>query len=90
MSDINQIQIVHLDSATIGPSVKLNKPDIPHDWISFERTLEDEVVSRLKDADVAITNKVAITKEMLAELPKLKMIAISATGYDKIDVKGMS
>ena len=87
MSDINQIQIVHLDSATIGPSVKLNKPDIPHDWVSFERTLEDEVVSRLKDADVAITNKVAITKEMLAELPKLKMIAISATGYDKIDVK---
>ena len=86
MRDKKPVQIVHLDSATIGPSVTLTKPQHPHHWTSYERTEADEVITRLADADIAVVNKVAITKAHLAALPQLKMIALSATGYDKIDI----
>jgi len=78
--------IVHLDRATIGPNIILSKPQISHHWTSYERTSADEVVPRLKDADIAVLNKVQITAEILHQLPELKMIVLSATGYDKIDI----
>ena len=42
--------------------------------------------SHLAGATVAITNKVPLRAETLAQLPALKMIAVAATGYDVIDV----
>ena len=81
------LEIVHLDRATIGPAISLTKPDTPHRWTSYDRTAPDEVAERLANADVAVLNKVAITAELIARLPKLRLIVISATGYDKIDIK---
>lgn len=86
MSSHTPLQIVHLDRATIGPSVVITKPQAQHQWTSYDKTAADEVVTRLAQADIAVVNKVAITKEHLAQLPQLKMIAISATGFDKIDI----
>jgi len=48
--------------------------------------LEPSVADRLADATIAITNKVPIQRASLERLPKLKMIAVAATGYDVIDV----
>jgi glycerate dehydrogenase len=45
------------------------------------------VIDRLRDATVAIINKVPLREESLAQLPKLKLIAMAATGYDCIDVE---
>ena len=81
------LEIVHLDRATIGPAISLNKPNTPHRWTSYDRTAPDEVAERLANADVAVLNKVAITAELIAQLPKLRLIVISATGYDKIDIE---
>jgi glycerate dehydrogenase len=44
------------------------------------------VAERLADATVAITNKVPLRAQTLPRLPKLRMIAVAATGYDIIDV----
>jgi len=44
------------------------------------------VVERLQHATVAISNKVPIRRDTLAQLPHLKMIAMAATGYDVIDI----
>lgn len=79
-------KIVFLDASTIGPGVTVRSPKFEHEWVSYERTRPDEVVARLQDATVAVTNKVPIRKEQLDRLPNLKMIAIAATGYDNIDV----
>lgn len=86
MTEQPEYQIVHLDRATIGPDIHLHKPQTAHHWTSYDRTAEDEVITRLKDADIAVLNKVAITKAHLEQLPGLKMIVLSATGYDKIDI----
>jgi glycerate dehydrogenase len=79
-------RIVFLDRATIGPSVALRRPRFEHDWVEHEATSGDEVVGRLTDATIAITNKVPIRAAALAELPGLKMTAVAATGYDVVDV----
>jgi len=85
--DISQnLNIVHLDRATIGPTVSLTMPKTPHHWTSYEKTAENEVIERLQNADVAVLNKVRLTRHHLESLPRLKMIAISATGFDKIDI----
>ena len=81
------LKIVHLDRATIGPAIALTKPDTAHHWTSYERTSSDDVIARLADADVAVLNKVEITASHIEQLPQLKLIVISATGYDKIDIE---
>ncbi len=79
-------RIVFLDRKTIGPSVDLKRPHFPHEWEEYEKTAPGEVVERARDADIIITNKVPIDTDTLTQLPKLRMIAVAATGYDILDV----
>jgi len=52
----------------------------------FARTRQDEVTERLKGATVAITNKVVIDAAAMAANPELKLILISATGTNNVDL----
>ncbi|WP_417694020.1 2-hydroxyacid dehydrogenase [Pseudomonas sp.] len=52
----------------------------------FARTSQDEVSERLKGATVAITNKVMIDATAMAANPELKLILISATGTNNVDL----
>ncbi|HBU11967.1 MAG TPA: glycerate dehydrogenase [Clostridiales bacterium] len=52
----------------------------------YERTAPEDTVSRIGDADVVITNKTLITKEILAACPAIRYIGILATGYNVVDV----
>jgi len=76
--------VVFLDRQSLKANVR--KPKFEHTWEEHVQTLESEVVERLKNATVAITNKVPIRRATLEQLPNLKMIAVAATGYDVIDV----
>ena len=60
------------------------------DFVHYERTKPEDIVSRAKDADAILINKVRITDEILAQLPKLKYIGELATGYNNIDIKAAS
>ncbi len=77
--------IVFLDAATLADDVRLRSPSFPHCWKDHASTAPDQVVPRLRDADVAIVNKVRLTRESLEQLPKLRLIAVAATGTDCID-----
>lgn len=79
-------KIVFLDASTIGPGVTVGRPDFAHEWQEYDRTAAEEVVSRLSDATICISNKVAITPDMLKQLPQLKLIAVAATGYNIVDL----
>jgi len=69
----------------MGPSVVLRAPNVPHVWVDYDRSSPDQVVERLRGATIAVTNKVPIGAEALAQLPDLKLIAVAATGTDVID-----
>lgn len=53
----------------------------------YDRTNPDEVIARAKDAEILIINKINMTNEVIAQLPKLKYIGILATGYNNIDTE---
>ena len=76
--------VVFLDRSTLKADVR--RPSFQHEWAEYDTTSPAQVVERLRNATVAITNKVPLRAETLAQLPNLKMIAVAATGYDVIDV----
>jgi glycerate dehydrogenase len=79
-----QHAIVFLDRESVD--AKVRKPNFPHTYKEYQSTwTHDEIVERLKDADIAIINKVPMKAETLKALPKLKLIAVAATGTDIID-----
>ena len=75
--------IVFLDRDTL--SADLRAPSFEHRWTDYGATGEAEVFERLRDATVAVVNKVRLRAEVLARLPQLKLIAVAATGTDNID-----
>ena len=78
-------KVVFLDRASLNASVR--RPNFEHTWEEFDQTAgENQTLDRLRGATIAITNKVPIRKNVLDELPDLKLIAVAATGYDVIDI----
>lgn len=78
-------KIVFLDRDTFAPQIALRRPGFAHDWTEHGRTTPGEVVERLAGARIVINNKVPLTRETLAALPDLRLIAMAATGYDCVD-----
>jgi glycerate dehydrogenase len=76
--------VVFLDRSTLQATVR--RPAFEHTWEEFDTTSPEQTVERLRNATVALTNKAPLRGDVLAQLPKLKMIAVAATGYDVIDV----
>ncbi len=78
--------IVFLERDTVAPDVVIRKPSFPHTWKDYDRTTPEQLVERLKDADIALVNKVKFQRPAIEALPKLKLIAVAATGTDNIDI----
>ena len=82
------MQIVFLDRATFSPEIQFDAIALGScQWRDYPVTRAEEVVARARQATVVVTNKVRLSAEILAALPNLKMIAVSATGIDNIDIK---
>jgi len=79
------LRIVHLESESI--IAELRRPAFAHAWVEYPKTRPDEVVDRLAGASIAITNKVPITAAAVDALPELKMVAVSATGTNNVDLE---
>lgn len=82
------MNIVVLDGHTLNPG-DLSWDDLkalaPCDI--FDRTLPEQLHSRSKYAEILITNKCPLRKEHFVELPKLKYIGVTATGYNIVDIE---
>ncbi|QXR37757.1 D-2-hydroxyacid dehydrogenase [Alcaligenes aquatilis] len=79
-------RIVFLDRETLSDSVQLPQVPFKHELQVYGRTAPDQVAERIADADIVISNKVALRREHLQAAPNLKMIALAATGSDNIDL----
>ena len=85
---MNQMNIVVIDGYTLHPG------DLSWESIAslgqltvYDRTPAELIVQRCKDADIILTNTVPLTAATLEQLPRLKMIAVTATGYNIIDTE---
>ncbi|MBW8371499.1 MAG: D-2-hydroxyacid dehydrogenase [Thiobacillus sp.] len=77
-------RIVFLDRKSLIADMRA--PSFAHEWIDYDQTGPEEVVSRIQDADIVIVNKVKLSADILAQAPGVKMIAVSATGTDIVDL----
>lgn len=82
------MNIVILDGHTLNPG------DLSWDGIQtlgqlthYAHTPVSEIVSRAKHADAIITNKAPLREADLANLPNLKYIGVTATGYNIVDIE---
>lgn len=82
---MNKLKIVFLETSSLTDAVVIPPLDFPNEQVFYEDTVYDEAVSRAQDADIIIINKFKIDKNLIAQLPKLKIIGITATGVDNID-----
>lgn len=76
--------IVFLDRDSLPVPVPVCK--LPHSYREYSTTSREQIVAHCADADIVITNKVPFDAVTLAALPRLKMLAIAATGYNHIDL----
>lgn len=80
------MKIVVLDGYTLNPGdlswadLQALAPCTVHD-----RTPPGEVAARCADAEIVITNKALLPREVIATLPKLKFISVTATGHNIVD-----
>ncbi|KQX02009.1 glycerate dehydrogenase [Massilia sp. Root418] len=81
---MNNHNIVFLDRESLIANVR--RPGFSHSWTEYAATTAADAASRLAGASIAITNKVPLRADTLAQLPELKMIAVAATGTDIIDL----
>ena len=80
------MNIVFLDSTVIPKHIPIPRPSFVHTWTEYEHTSSSQTIERAKDADIVITSKVIFDRETLKQLPKLKLIAITATGTNNVDL----
>ena len=80
------MNIVFLDSTGIPASHRIPCFSFPHQLTEYAHTAAEQVLERAKDADIIITSKVILNHEILSQLPKLKLIAVTATGTNNIDL----
>lgn len=78
-------RIVFLDRDSIQADIR--RPGFPHDWRDYPATSAAGVSGRLKEATIAISNKVPLTAKSLAPLENLRMIAVCATGTNNVDLE---
>ena len=82
------MKIVILDGFTANPGDLSWKPlEEIGEVTVYDRTPPSETVSRAADAEVIVTNKVIISKDVMQQLPKLKYVGVAATGYNVVDLK---
>jgi glycerate dehydrogenase len=81
------MRAVFLDKETFSSSIELDtiKQQVT-DLVCYKQTATSQIIPRCLDADIIITNKVVLTAEVLSDLPQLKLICISATGYNNVDI----
>ena len=79
------MNIVLLDSNTLGADIDLSVFKKYGELTVYEKSSQEEAKERVKDADIIITNKVMLNEETLSKASHLRLICVTATGTNNVD-----
>ncbi|OCR18914.1 hydroxyacid dehydrogenase [Helicobacter pullorum] len=83
-----QNKIVFLDASSLGENNLKDKLQQLGTYTEYQTTSPDETLSRCKEANIVLTNKVILDKEILNVLKDtLKLVCITATGMNNVDLQ---
>ena len=80
------MKIVVLDRLALGSDIPLDALTELGAVTIYDASTSEEAVERSRDADIIILNKIKITEETMISAKHLKLICVTATGYDNIDI----
>ena len=82
------MKLIITDGATLNPGDLDWAPLTAFGEIMYHGSSAKELVAgRCKDAGIIISNKTIISRDVIRNAPQLKMIAVTATGYNNIDIQ---
>ncbi len=81
------MKIVFLDADTVGDSPALERIAALGDFECYARSTPAQALERVRDAEIAITNKVVFDRSTIDAAPRLKLICVTATGVNNIDLE---
>lgn len=76
--------IVFLERGTVP--IEFRRPVFPHTWTEYFESSRAQVLNQVSEATIVICNKFQLPEDVLSKLPRLKLIAVAATGVDNIDL----
>ena len=81
-------KIVVLDGYTLNPGdLSWKALEALGEVRVYDRTKEDEIIERIGDSDIVLTNKTVLTEETLKACPAIRYIGCMSTGYNVLDVR---
>lgn len=80
------MRIVWLDYGSMGPQIDLSPIRNAGALTAYETTTQEQVSERVREAEVIVVNKIKLNAQTLAEAANVKLICVTATGYDNIDI----
>jgi glycerate dehydrogenase len=81
------MKIVFLDSLALGEGLDLDSFKDLGEVEIYPSSTNEQIIERTVDCDVAITNKLKLNKTNLENAKSLKLICVTATGFDNIDIE---
>jgi glycerate dehydrogenase len=82
-----RLSAAFLDFATLGPGVETGALDELIDVAYFPYSEGPDIGERLRDAQVALLNKVNLGGDVITTSPRLELIVLAATGTDNVDLR---
>ena len=80
------MKLALLDTETLGNDLDLSPLEAFGVLDTYDITEPDETLDNIDDADIVITNKVVIDRDVMQAAPNLKLICVAATGTNNIDL----
>lgn len=81
------LNIVFLDSATIGSDIDLSMFEKYGKLTVYKTTSQEDFIKNVGDSDVIIINKLKVGRDNLPLCKNVKLVCVTATGYDNIDLE---
>lgn len=81
------MKIVVLDGYTLNPGdLSWDELEKLGEVTVYDRTAPEDVITRIGDATVILTNKVVIDRKVMTACSSLKYVGVLATGYNVVDI----
>lgn len=81
------MKLIFLDTKTIGEDLSLSSFQSLGEVITYPFSTHEEAKNRTSDADVVITNKVPINEETIGNAAHLKLVCVTGTGTNHLDME---
>ena len=80
------MKIVILERNSVGLDISVEEIEKLGETTTYPNTTEADVREKIRDAEIIVANKAPLSREVLEQVPRVKLICEFATGYDNVDI----